>query len=413
MKKRITKALVEELEPKPRPYEVHDDEMTGLLVRVQPTGKKSYYFTYRNSQNLRRRIRLGTVDNMTPANARSVAQQRYSDIMKGIDVQSEKNKQRKEAEATKNRRLGAFIDELYEPWILTHHKYGKGTMSLIRSRFACFMNTPLEEITVRRVEAWRKDRLGDGIKPTTVNRQVASLRGLLTKAVEWEVISEHPLQKLKALKTGTTPLVRYLSPGEETRLYRVLSDRDTALKEERQRGNEWRKQRNYPLLPDLTPHAYGDRMSPMIILSLKTGLRRGELFALTWHDVDMNNRVLTVRAENAKSSRTRHIPLNNTAYTALKAWHEQCDKSNPLVFPSHNGTKLTNVKKSWASILKQAEIPNFRWHDMRHDFASKLVMNGVPLNTVRELCGHADMNTTLRYAHLAPEHRADAVATLG
>lgn len=413
MKERITKAFLAELEPKDRPYEVHDTEMTGLLVRVQPTGKKSYYFTYRNSQNLRRRIRLGTVENMTPTNARDVAQERYSDIMKGIDVQTQKVLQRKEAEATKNRRLWSFIIELYEPWILTHHKYGKGTLSLIRSRFACFMNTPLEEITVRRIEAWRKDRLGDGIKPTTVNRQVAALRGLLTKAVEWEVIPEHPLQKLKALKTGTTPLVRYLSPAEEKRLYRVLEERDTALKEERSRGNEWRKVRGYPLLPDLSKHTYGDRMTPMIILSLKTGLRRGELFALTWHDVNLNKRLLTVRAENAKSSKTRHLPLSNTAYTALKAWHKQRDKNNPLVFPSHNGTKLTNVKKSWASILDKAQIPNFRWHDMRHDFASKLVMNGVPLNTVRELCGHADMNTTLRYAHLAPEHKADAIATLG
>jgi site-specific recombinase XerD len=64
-------------------------------------------------------------------------------------------------------------------------------------------------------------------------------------------------------------------------------------------------------------------------------------------------------------------------------------------------------------VLKDAKIEKFRWHDMRHDFASKLVMNGVPLNTVRDLCGHADLGTTLRYAHLAPEHKAEAVAQLG
>lgn len=67
----------------------------------------------------------------------------------------------------------------------------------------------------------------------------------------------------------------------------------------------------------------------------------------------------------------------------------------------------------WTSILEAAAIEGFRWHDMRHDFASKLVMKGVPLNTVRELCGHADLNTTLRYAHLAPDHKADAVALIG
>lgn len=71
-----------------------------------------------------------------------------------------------------------------------------------------------------------------------------------------------------------------------------------------------------------------------------------------------------------------------------------------------------NVKNSWASILEAAAIESFRWHDMRHDFSSKLVMKGVPLNTVRELCGHAHLNTTLRYAHLALDHKADAAALI-
>jgi site-specific recombinase XerD len=75
--------------------------------------------------------------------------------------------------------------------------------------------------------------------------------------------------------------------------------------------------------------------------------------------------------------------------------------------------RLDNVRKFWASILTGAGITSFRWHDMRHDFASKLVMKGVPLNTVRELCGHANLNTTLRYAHLVPDHKTDAIALIG
>ncbi|MBF4249216.1 integrase, partial [Vibrio anguillarum] len=74
---------------------------------------------------------------------------------------------------------------------------------------------------------------------------------------------------------------------------------------------------------------------------------------------------------------------------------------------------ITDVKKPWMRVLSNAKIENFRFHDLRHHFASKLVMAGVDLNTVRELLGHADLKMTLRYAHLAPEHKAAAVNLIG
>lgn len=167
------------------------------------------------------------------------------------------------------------------------------------------------------------------------------------------------------------------------------------------------------MLQDLSVHAYGDRMTPLITLALKTGMRRGELFDLSWSEVDLKRKTITVLGETAKSSKTRHIPLGPSALEAIKAWRKQSPSTEGRVFPARNGGRLDNVNKSWSGILASAGITNFRWHDMRHDFASKLVMNGVPLNTVRELCGHADLNTTLRYAHLAPDHKAEAIALIG
>lgn len=96
----------------------------------------------------------------------------------------------------------------------------------------------------------------------------------------------------------------------------------------------------------------------------------------------------------------------------LIAWRNQAN-GNGLVFPnSIKGSRLTTIKKPRGAVLKAANIKDFRFHDLRHHFASSLVMAGADLNTVRELLGHADLTMALRYAHLAPKHKAAAVALL-
>jgi integrase len=415
MQGKITESTLKKLNPTDKPYEFVDIQLKGFLIRIQPSGNKSYYFSYRNKAGKRTRIKIGPISSATVAQARNLAELYSAEVIKGNDVQEIKKEDRLKAIEIKERTLGRFLENHYEPWALLNLETGEKTVAAIKRNFGDFFSLPLNEISILSIEQWRSERLKSGAKPSTINRDISSLRGLLSKAVQWEVVEDHPLRKLKQLRIDKSPNVRYLSKSEETRLLATLGARDQGMKSARGRGNEFRKARSYPLLPRMDKLTYGDRLTPMVILSLKTGMRQGELFGLQWKDVSFSESLITSPAEINKSHRTRHIPLSPAAKQALVSWEQQNEETEgeALVFPNADGVKLDNVKRSWGRVLKDAKITNFRWHDMRHDFASKLVMKGAPLNTVRDLCGHSDLGTTLRYAHLAPEHKAEAVALLG
>jgi len=115
---------------------------------------------------------------------------------------------------------------------------------------------------------------------------------------------------------------------------------------------------------------YADYLKPMVLLSLYTGIRRGNLFSPLWGDVDFNSRTLTLRAVVSKSNKAQDLPINSVAAKVLSAWRDQSKNvgDNTLVFPSpRGGDKFDNCKKAWAALMKDAQIENFRWHDMRHD----------------------------------------------
>lgn len=141
-------------------------------------------------------------------------------------------------------------------------------------------------------------------------------------------------------------------------------------------------------------------------------MRKGEILSLNWNDINLENKVLTVDFQNAKSGNTRHIPLNTQAFNVLSDW-QKLSGNIGYVFKDSNQQRILDFRYDWAALLEDASITDFRFHDLRHHFASKLVMASVDLNTVRELLGHSDLKMTLRYAHLAPEHKAAAVNLIG
>lgn len=401
MKATINTSLLARLQPGEKPYDVRDDKLTGFLVRVNLSGKLLYMCEYARGK----RVTIGKVGVLTPAQARDKAHSILGDAAKGIDPSESRKKKHKLT-------LKEFIDNEYAPWVKEHRKAGIKTLNMISLHFyEPFGNKPLTELSPALVDQWRTQRLKNGISVETVNRNIATLKAAVSKAVLWGFMELHPLERLKLMKADRSAKVRFLSADEEQRLRDAAIEREQQIKAERDNANHWRRERNYDLYPDLNQYQYADHMRPMILLSINTGLRQGEVFSLKWENVNFERSLLTIEGAYAKSGKTRHIPLNSEALHVLKSWRQQSE-STDLVFPSIDNKPFNTVKTSWKGIRNAAKIKNFRWHDMRHHFASRLVMAGVDLNTVRELLGHSDLAMTLRYAHLAPEHKANAVEKL-
>lgn len=397
----LTNTLVTNLGPSARPYEVRDSRLKGLILRVQPSGIKTYYVEYARGK----RIAVGRADVLTPVQAREQAKEILADAYRGGDPGQARRRARAHS-------FASYVDEVYGPWARHNMRTAEATIRRLKASFPELQDRRLDEITPWLIDKWRAARLKAGAKPATVNRDLNDLRSSLNKAVLWDLLETNPVSGVKRSRVDPMPSVRFLSQEEELRLRAALDAREKRLRRRRRSANAWRRARGYPPLPTLERVAYADHVKPLVILSLNTGLRRGELFGLAWGDLDLERANLTVRGSGSKSDRTRHVPLNAEALAMLMGWQAATCAAEGLVFPGRNGGRLDNVRKAWTGVLKNADIQQLRWHDLRHTFASRLVMRGVNLNTVRELLGHADYTMTLRYAHLTPEHKAAAVAKL-
>ncbi len=398
MKAKINNTLIKKLTLQDKEYEVRDSDLKGFMVRVFPSGTMRYICQYQRG----RKTNIGTVGVITPAQAREKAVEILNDLHKGIEPKAKRG-------GNKPKTLQEFIEKEYKPWVLSHHKRGDETLATLTRCFNQFFFKTLIEITPSILEQWRVKRSNDGISNVTLNRNVATLKSVMTKATEWGCLKENPLKNLKLFKIDRSPKVRYLSFDEESRLRQALLERERQLKQERKSANKWREERGYALFPECSDDDCCDYLMPMIVLSINTGLRQGELFNLKWDMVNLSEGSIILSGDITKNSSSRYIPLNDEANTIMQQLYKKSAIKEGLVFPSKNNQPFNNVKRSWSSILKKAQIIQFRWHDLRHHFASKLVVAGIDLNTVRELLGHADIKMTLRYAHLAPEHKMNAV----
>jgi integrase len=143
-------------------------------------------------------------------------------------------------------------------------------------------------------------------------------------------------------------------------------------------------------------------LRPVVQVALCTCLRKKELLGLQWRDVNLDRQVVIVR----------EVPLNRSAWTLLAGLKPKEAHPESAVFLNRLGKPYVQVDTLYRAAVARAGIKNFRFHDLRHTFASRLVMAGVSLAALRALLGHQDYAMTLRYAHLANEHKRDAVEML-
>lgn len=143
--------------------------------------------------------------------------------------------------------------------------------------------------------------------------------------------------------------------------------------------------------------AIPEKFWPFVVFALHTGLRQAEQFGLRWENVDFENKTITI--PRFKNGEARRVPMNQSVIELLLQEKSRSDAGG-------------FTQRTFRPAVEAAGVENFTWHDLRHTFASRLVMKGVDLRTVQELLGHKSIAMTLRYAHLSPGHLAEAVQRL-
>lgn len=211
--------------------------------------------------------------------------------------------------------------------------------------------------------------------------------------------------------------MRALTAAEKAALLNALKARDDRKRKGRANANKWRQERRYELMPPIG--RFADVLTPAVIVSLETGLRRGELFMLDWTRVDLHGRTIRVEGETSKTYETRMIPLNDLALTTIRDWWLQRGKpSDGLVF-TIDGGRIDHIKKSYHAVLNAAGIERvnahgrrINWHSLRHSFGSLLGAAGCDPTTLMKLLGHANLKTTQRYLHSDEDRMRAAVELL-
>ena len=274
----------------------------------------------------------------------------------------------------KRKKSAPYHDPLFSDYIdtyINHVRYiqkkrsWKRDVSSIRNLDKEFSKHVLSEITTKQINDYREKRLAAGKSPRTVNLEMSCLSRLFRLAKDQELfIDENPVSNIKPFEIhyGAD---RILSPEEEQKLIA----------------------------------ASPAHLKNIITCALNTGMRRGEIIGLKWSNVKLDQGYLLLEATNTKSKRERRVPINFIMKELLEELELSRGASvflNSQGKPYHDGI---GIRRSFYTARKKAGIEDFRFHDLRHTAATRMVEAGVSLFTVGQILGHTDPKTTMRYAH--------------
>lgn len=285
------------------------------------------------------------------------------------------------------------LRNLFENYSKNNKKSHKSDVYMLNIIMAYFgANTVAQKITPNKIEQFKEFlRTERNSKNSTINHYLTTLSKMFNIGIDNGLIRNNPLQKVGKLREDNNK-TRYLTKAEEKRLFIEIEKEYEVL-------DRYTRKKKI-----VQPYLY---LKPIIITALQTGMRRGEILNLKWSNIDFSQGFIELL--ETKSGKSRKIPISST----LKETLQSIDKTSEYVFINpRTNEPYTDLKKSFHTVIEKAKIKNFRFHDLRHTVATRLVEKNIDLFVVQDILGHSKITTTQRYAHPVPQRKLDAIEVL-
>jgi integrase len=257
-------------------------------------------------------------------------------------------------------------------------------------------NIPYVELeTYRNHLRKSQSKHGRMLTDATVNRKMSCLRHMFKKAVEWDMMGKNPFDKGSSLLLKeNNQRTRYLEEYEIDALLDACSIKIIKFPESKKHTKQiTRKDIHY--------------LRDIVECALNTGMRRGEVLSLKWEQIRGN----FIYLRKTKTLNPRQIPINDDLAALFKRMRKRLGLKSQYVF-IYQGQRIKDLKNGFNAALRRAGIEDFKFHDLRHTFASHFVMRGGGLKALQEILGHKSLTMTMRYAHLAQDHKKEAINLL-